>query len=90
MLQEHNSYKSVYLSPDRTKFERLKYKKLVEELKERRSKGETNLIIRNNTIIARPSRPQQSSAGRGTVSSDQLMAPANNQVKHLPPNALTD
>ena len=80
-LHQHDSYKSVYLSPDRTKFERLKYKKLVEELKERRSKGETNLIIRNNAIIARPSQPKQSSAGRGTASTHQPMVPANNQVR---------
>ena len=32
-------YKNVYLSPDRTKFDRLKYKKLVEELKERQQTG---------------------------------------------------
>jgi len=79
-LRRHDMYKNVYLSPDRTKFERLKYKKLVEELKERRSKGETNLIIRNNTIISRPIRPQ-SSSGNSSAPSDQPMAPANNQAK---------
>jgi len=35
----------VYFSPDRTKFEREKYRKLVDELKQRKENGETNLII---------------------------------------------
>ena len=44
-------YRTVYFSPDRTKFESVKYRKLVDELKQRKQNGETNLIIRNNTII---------------------------------------
>ena len=32
-------------------------KKLVAELKERRTKGESGLIIRNGAIVARPPRP---------------------------------
>ena len=45
------------LFSDRTKFEREKHKKLVAELKERRTKGESGLIIRNGAIVARPPRP---------------------------------
>ena len=41
-LRQHDSCKTVYFSPDRTKFKCLKYKKLVEELKQRKAKGETN------------------------------------------------
>ena len=52
-LRQHDSCKTVYFSPDRTKFECLKYKKLVEKLKQRKSKGETNLIICNNAIVNR-------------------------------------
>ena len=48
-LRQHDSCKTVYFSPDRTKFERLKYKKLVEELKQRKA----NLIICNNAIVNR-------------------------------------
>ena len=36
---------------DKTKYEREKYKKLVDELKSRRSKGKKNLIIGNGNII---------------------------------------
>ena len=50
-LRQHDAYKTVYFSPDRTKFEREKYRKLVDELKQRKQNGETNVIIRNNTII---------------------------------------
>ena len=54
----HNDYYSdVFIVPDRTKFEREKHKKLVAERKERRTKGESGLIIRNGAIVARPPRP---------------------------------
>jgi len=79
-LRHHDLYKNVYLSPDRTKFERVNYKKLVEELKLRRSNGENNLIIRNNSIIIRPTRPR-SSAGNTTTSGSQPMAPSKNHAK---------
>ena len=42
---------------DRTKFKREKYKKLVEELKERRSQGKKDLVICNGVIISKHSRP---------------------------------
>ena len=36
-----------FIAPDRTKFEREKHVKLINELRERKAKGETNMIIRN-------------------------------------------
>ena len=36
-----------------TKFERAKHKKLVDELKQCRQQGETNLIIKNGSIVRR-------------------------------------
>ena len=53
----------IYIAPDRTKLERAKHKKLVEELKERRSKGETSLVIRNGTIVQRQLNRSNSSKG---------------------------
>jgi len=49
----HDDYKKVCISPDMTKFERVKHKKLVEELKQRRQQGKTNLTIKNGTITHR-------------------------------------
>ena len=51
-LRKFDQYKNTYIAPDRTKLERQKHVKLVEELKHRRSAGEQNLIIRNGSIIA--------------------------------------
>ena len=45
------------MAPDRTKFEREKHKKLVEELKERCSQGAMDLVNRNGVIISRHSCP---------------------------------
>jgi len=80
-LRQHDSSKTVYFSPDRTKFERLKYKNLVEELKQRKAKGETNLIIRNNTIVNRRTR-----ASSITTTSDQPMMPSTISTEKQPQN----
>ena len=56
-LRRNSQYSDVFMAPDRTKFEREKHKKLVEELKERRSQGEKDLVIRNGAIISKHSRP---------------------------------
>ena len=37
--------------PDKTRFERAKHKRLIDELKQRRAKGEEDLVIRNGSII---------------------------------------
>ena len=34
-LQHHDKYENIYMVPDKTKFERAKHKRLVDELKQR-------------------------------------------------------
>ena len=41
----------VFINPDRTKKEQEAHRKLLSELKERKSKGEENIVIRNGKII---------------------------------------
>ena len=57
-LRRFDQYNEVYIVADKTKYEREKHKKLVNELKSRRSKGEKNLIIRNGNIVATVPRSQ--------------------------------
>ena len=57
-LCRFDQYNEVYIVADKTKYEREKHKKLVNELKSRRSKGEKNLIIRNGNIVATVPRSQ--------------------------------
>jgi len=66
-LHRHDQFNNIYLAPDRTNFEQVKHK-AVEELKQRRKNGETNLIIRNGNVIPRqphPSKGQHSSTNAG-------------------------
>ena len=58
-LRKFDQYKNVYIAPDRTKLERQKHQKLVEDLKQRRSNGERNLVIRNGSIVVLTRRPPQ-------------------------------
>ena len=51
-------HKHIYISPDKTKLQREKEKKLRETLKQRRTAGEENLIIRNEKIIQKPQATQ--------------------------------
>ena len=60
-LRFHDIYKKVFIAPDMTRFERAKHKKLVEELKQRRQQGETNLIIKNVSIVQRQLRRSNTS-----------------------------
>ena len=55
-LKRHEQYNKVYLVPDRTRLERAKHKRVVDELKQRKANGETNLIIRNGIISQRQPR----------------------------------
>ena len=50
-LRHHSQYENIYISTDRTKFQRQKHRKLVQELKKRREGGEKNLIILNGEIV---------------------------------------
>ena len=58
--------------PDRTKLERTKHNKVVEELRQRCAKGETGLTIRNGIVITRQPR-----SSKNTVSSDSDVRNAN-------------
>ena len=53
LLRHRDQYKKVFVVPDRTKIERDKHKRLVTELKKRKSQGETGLMIKNGKIIVR-------------------------------------
>ena len=52
-LRSSNEFKQVYIVTDMTKLERERHKKVVTELKRRRSSGETDLIIHNGNIVFR-------------------------------------
>ena len=71
-LRRHEQFNKVFVVPDRTKLERLKHKKAVEELKQRRAKGETGLLIRNGVVILRQSR----SSAPTSSSTDQSSCPS--------------
>ena len=47
-----NETKQIFIAPDRTLQERENHKKLVAELKERKSKGEIDIMIRNGKIVS--------------------------------------
>ena len=53
LLKSMEPYSSIYVSADMTKSERIMHRQLVEELKSRRARGETNIFIRGNSIIAK-------------------------------------
>ena len=57
LLRRNSQYSNVFMAPDRTKYEREKHKKLVEELKERHLQGAKDLVIRNGVIISKHSHP---------------------------------
>ena len=63
-LRHHDQYNQVFIVPDRTKLERIKHKKAVDELRQRRAKGETGLLIRNGVVIKRQPRQSASSTGQ--------------------------
>ena len=50
-IKVRNEIKPIYASIDRTNKQREIHKKLVEELKMRKSEGEQNIVIRNNKIV---------------------------------------
>jgi len=59
-----NAFKQVYIAIDMTKVERERRKKVVAELKRRRSSGESNLTIRNGVIISCRPHPDTNSTAR--------------------------
>jgi len=66
ILQEYNY---IYVAPDRTKLETEKHINLVSELKARRTQRESDLVIRNGSIIKVKSKNSIST----TVTSQQRM-----------------
>lgn len=52
-LRTSEQYKGIFISSDMTKSEREQHKVLRAELQQRKSQGETNLVIRNGQIIVR-------------------------------------
>ena len=51
LLKSTELYNNVYISADMTKTERIKHRQLVNELKSRWTRGESNIIIRNGRIV---------------------------------------
>jgi len=49
LLRRHDQYKTIFIIPDRTKFEYEKNKKAVEELKKRHANGEKGLMVPNGS-----------------------------------------
>jgi len=58
----HDQYKNIFIAPHRTKLERLKHKKAVDELRERCAKDESGLLIRNGVVIKLHLRPSASAS----------------------------
>ena len=56
------STKNIFIAPDKTKLERLKHTKAVDELRERHAKGELGLLICNGVVIKRHLRPSASTS----------------------------
>ena len=71
LLHRHDQFERVFIAPDRTKLEQEEHANLVNELRERKTKGETNLIIRNGCIITRPSRAASNPPSWGIDHSSQ-------------------
>ena len=60
-VKQNNEILTVYVSIDRTKEQREKHKKLVEELKtKRRVTGQSNLVIRGEKIVQNFPKDQES------------------------------
>ena len=73
LLRSTKPYEDIYVSVDKTKAEQAKHKVLVEELKSRRAKGETNIVIRGNNIITKSAsrvKPIQPVAAPATMATD--------------------
>ena len=56
LREEEGAYKQIFIHQDLTPNQRKKRRELVQEMKERQSKGETNLVIANWKIVTRRSR----------------------------------
>ena len=66
-IRYRNEIRPIYMSIDRTPSQREQHKKLVEELKSRKSNGESNIVIRIEKIV--PNFPRQNEGQRTTWAS---------------------
>ena len=73
LLKSMEPYSNVYVSVDMTKSERIKHKQLVDELKSRQAKGETNIFIRSNSIITKFRTKTRSSSNTDSATRVSLM-----------------
>ena len=74
-LYDHKEWKGVYINRDMTAREREEEYQLRKELREKRLKGETNLVIKNGKIIMREGNPREKS-----LSTDGIQnSPGNEQ-----------
>ena len=72
---KNNELFPVYTAPDRTKKEQQIHKELVNELKRRKSQGETDLFIRNGKLVEKQPfrlRPQEYWGDRKTKTTNEL------------------
>ena len=73
LLKSMEPYSSIYVSADMTISERIKHRQLVEELKSRRARGETNIFICGNSIIAKSRTNDRSPSNTDPAISATLM-----------------
>jgi len=66
-LRSHDQYKNIFIAPDRTKLKQ----KALDELRERRAKGETGLLIHNGVVIKRYPRPSASNSHASDTPTNQ-------------------
>ena len=66
-LHHHKEFSNIFISPDRTRQERDAFRMLREELKRRKSNGESNLVIRNNKIVVISKPPNNNPGPLNTV-----------------------
>ena len=71
LLRQNDSYKNVFIAPDRTKLEREKHRKLASEHRNRRSKGETNLVISSGAITTKLTAGSNTTTLPNTVTASQ-------------------
>ena len=73
LLKSTELYSNIHVSVDMTKSERTKHKQLVDELKSRRARSETNIIIRGNSIITKSRTKNHSPSNTDPTTSATLM-----------------
>lgn len=70
MLKD-TTYNNIAIAPDMSQEERAERRALVKELRERKEKGETNLVIRKGEIRALPTHRDNEEETQDTTGSEQ-------------------